>query len=299
MAEQGTHKPLVGSSNLPLATQEREVSFLRSGSHSRGSLFCVGEMPLESHGHSRLPEPFGERDDTMKRGLLILVLVMLGALVLGCDGGDPTDLAAPVKTLRPTFTPMPSATNTPVASPTVQPSDTPLPTSTPLPATDTPQLPTMTPVPSSTPEPPTATTAPPAATRRPATRTPVPPTATPTPAAQHIVGSHGVSGLVIARDKTTFAVGEKAFFVYEAVNHTQDPIGFVKLGIKASNGQFNTSWINPDTILPDVPFRNEDGLTFNTPGTYRIALAICFARCDEADADWEEFWDGAATITVK
>jgi hypothetical protein len=28
-------------------------------------------------------------------------------------------------------------------------------------------------------------------------------------------------------------------------------------------------------------------------------LAICFARCGEADADWEEFPRGAATITVK
>jgi hypothetical protein len=114
-----------------------------------------------------------------------------------------------------------------------------------------------------------------------------------------VVGSHGVSGLVIARDKTTFAVGEKAFFTYEALNHTEDPIAFEKLGIKASNGLFNTSWVNPDFIMPDVPFRHDDGLTFSTPGTYRVFLAICFARCDESDADWEEFWDGAATITVR
>lgn len=235
----------------------------------------------------------------MKRGALILVLVMLGVLCMGCDSGAPSELAAPVKTLRPTFTPMPSATNTPPPVPTLAPTYTPLPTNTPLPVTDTPELPTATLMPSATPELPTPTTAPPTATTKPATRTPVPPTPTPTPVARHVVGSHGVSGLVIARDKTTFVVGEKAFFVYEAVNHTEDPIGFERLGIKASNGQFNTSWINPDVILPDVPFRHDDGLTFTTPGTYRVALAICFARCDEADADWEEFWDGAATITVK
>jgi hypothetical protein len=113
------------------------------------------------------------------------------------------------------------------------------------------------------------------------------------------VGAHGISGLVIARDKTTFAVGEKAFFTYEALNHTKDPVGFEKLGIKASNGQFNTSWVNPDVILPDVPFKHDDGLTFNSPGTYDIMLAICFARCGQSDADWEEFPRGAATITVQ
>lgn len=235
----------------------------------------------------------------MKRRTWILVLVMLGVLSIGCATDAPTELAEPVKTLRPTFTPMPSATNTPLPTPTLAPTRTPRPTNTPLPATDTPELPTATPTPSDTPGPPTPTTAPPTVTTKPPTRTPVPPTSTPTPAAQHVVGTHGVSGLVIARDKTTFAVGEKAFVIYEAVNHTEDPIGFEKLGIKASNGQFNTSWINPDVILPGVPFRHDDGLIFSAPGTYKVALAICFARCDEADADWEEFWDGAATITVK
>jgi hypothetical protein len=127
----------------------------------------------------------------------------------------------------------------------------------------------------------------------------VPPTATPKPQAKHVAGAHGISGLVIARDKTTFAVGEKAFFTYEAVNHSKDPVGFELLGIKASNGLFNTSWINPDVIQPGVPFKNDDGLTFNTPGTYKVFLAICFARCTQADADWEEFPLGAATITVK
>lgn len=112
-------------------------------------------------------------------------------------------------------------------------------------------------------------------------------------------GSHGVSGLVIARDKTTFSVGEKAFFTYEAINHTKDPVGFVLLGLKASDGQFNTSWVNPDVILPGTPFRHDDGMTFNRPGSYRVMLAICFDRCGETDADWEEFPRGAALITVQ
>jgi hypothetical protein len=114
-----------------------------------------------------------------------------------------------------------------------------------------------------------------------------------------VVGSHGVSGLVIARDKTTFSVGEKAFFTYEVLNHTEDPVGFERLVIKAINGPRNTSWVNPDFILPDVPFRHDDGLTFDTPGTYKVLVSICFARFGEADADWEEFPYGAATITVR
>ncbi len=235
----------------------------------------------------------------MKPKLFILVLVIAGVLCLGCGGGAPTEVAAPVKTLRPTFTPLPSATNTPIPSPTPLPTNTPRLTNTPLPPTDTPPPPTATPSLTNTPEPPTPTSAPPTATKRPVKPTKVPPTPTPPPAAEHVVGSHGVSGLVIARDKTTFAVGEKAFFTYEALNHTKDPVGFELLGLKASNGLFNTSWVNPDVILPGVPFRHDDGLTFNTPGTYKVMLAICFSSCGESDADWEEFPYGAATITVR
>ena len=239
----------------------------------------------------------------MKLSSLILVLVLAGVLCLGCGDGSlsesPGEALTPVKTLRPTFTPMPTATNTPVPTYTPLPTDTPEPTSTPLPPSNTPEPTVVELSPTATPLPPTPTSAPPTATRKPATRTPAPPTATPTPAAKHVVGSHGVSGLVIARDKTTFAVGEKAFFTYEALNHTEDPVGFEKLGIKASNGLFNTSWVNPDFVLPDVPFRHDDGLTFTAPGTYQVFLAICFARCGESDADWEEFPYGAATITVR
>jgi hypothetical protein len=114
-----------------------------------------------------------------------------------------------------------------------------------------------------------------------------------------VVGSHGISGLVTARDKTTFSVGEKAFFVYEAINHTENPVGFEKLGIKANDQVQNTSWLNPDVIQPGTPFTHDDGLTFNSPGTYKVFLWICFARCDAADGDWEEFQQGAATIVVK
>jgi len=246
----------------------------------------------------------------MKHKHLVWALAILAMVGLGCGlpsflARAPEATAEPVATLRPTFTPLPLASLTPTPSPTPLPTDVPPPTSTPVPPSDTPALPTETPLPpadspTATPEPPSPTAPPPpAATRVPVQPTRVPPTATAAPQAQHVVGAHGVSGLVTARDKTVFAVGEKAWFTYEARNHTQDPVAFVLLGIKASNGQFNTSWVNPDTIVPNVPFKHDDGLTFNTPGTYKVMLAICFARCDAADGDWEEFPRGAATITVK
>ncbi len=248
----------------------------------------------------------------MKHRHLFFALVIWGIVGLGC--GFPSFVAqvpqatpAPVKTLRPTFTAMPAATETlpPTPTPTPAPTDTPLPSATPLPLTDTAEPPTPTPIPptqappTDTPEPPTPTPAPPTATRAPAQPTKVPPTPVPKPEAKHVVGSHGVSGLVVARDKTTFAVGETAYFTYEALNHTQNPVGFEKLGIKASNGLFNTSWINPDIIQPGTPFKHDDGLAFSSPGTYKVFLAICFARCSQGDADWEEFPLGAATIIVK
>ncbi len=246
----------------------------------------------------------------MKHRPLLLALVIWGIVSLSCSvpsflARAPETTPIPVRTSRPTFTPTPPATNTLQPTLTPVPPDTPLPTSTPLPPTDTPVPPTLTPppatdtpvVPTDTPIPPTPV--PPRATKPPPRPTKAPPTRTPAPKARHVAGSHGISGLVVARDKTTFAVGEKAFFTYEALNHTKDPVGFTLLGIKASNGLFNTSWINPDVIVPGVPFKHDDGLTFNSPGTYKVLLAICFARCGESDADWEEFPHGAATITVK
>ena len=247
----------------------------------------------------------------MKRQHFAIAFALLLPLILACNllenpTGQPVAGAPPTRTPRPTFTAtLPPQPNAPAAAnqqaeqvavdaqpaPTEAPADTPtpepLPTDTPVPEpTNTPEPPpTDTPVPL-----PTNTSAPP----------PPPPTDTPVPQpAGPVVGQFGISGKVTARDKTTFAVGEKAFFVYEATNHTDAPVSFTKLGIKASNGHFNTSWINPDTIYPGVPFKHDDGLTFDVPGTYQVFLAICYFGCDGGDAVWEEYPDGAATITVQ
>ncbi len=249
----------------------------------------------------------------MKYRQMLILLTILGILGLGCGvpglvAQAPTAIPVPpTKTPKPTFTPVPSPTNTIPPTATPIPTDTPPPTNTPKP-TDT-LAPTDTPAPpTDTPAPPTDTSVPPTATNVPPTKPPPPPTApppptnTPMPKGQHLEGAHGVSGLVTPRDKTTFSVGEKAFFVYEAINHTKDPVKFELLGLKASDGQFQTSWVNPDVIRPGTPFSHDDGITFNAPGTYQVVLAICYKNCDKSEeglAEWEEYPHGAATITVK
>lgn len=229
------------------------------------------------------------------RAILLLLPTLLACNVL--RPSQPEQAAVkPTNTPRPTFTHTPTAiptmeqpvvTDTPAPAAVIPPTNTPLPTETPSPIpvpTDTPApVPTDTPVPTNPPAP--AAPAP--------TNTPVPAPAGPA------VGQFGISGKVIARDKTTFAVGEKAFFTYEATNHTDAPVTFTLLGIKASNGQFNTSWINPDVFQPGVPFRHDDGLAFDKPGTYQVFLAVCYTGCGQANAVWEEYQSGAATITVQ
>lgn len=236
-----------------------------------------------------------------KFSFLLIIPFMLACNLLAPSEPAPIVTRA-THTPRPTFTPTQpidmaaqaitdTQENTSADIPPVEPTATetlvPPPTDTPAPeptAAETPIPPTNTPIP------PTNTPAPPP----PPANTPIPPTP-----AGPVVGQFGISGKVTARDKTTFGVGEKAFFTYAATNHTGAPVSFVKLGIKASNGQFNTSWINPDIIPANAVFQHDDGLTFDVPGTYQVFLAICYTDCDGGGAVWEEYQDGAATITVQ
>lgn len=215
------------------------------------------------------------------RPLLVFLLVCLAlGASLSCAPSRkaPQATVEPTNTLRPTFTDVPPATDTPAATATftVTPTE---------PATPTAE-------PSATPEP-TATP-----TRKP---TRVPPTPTPrptnTPAPQ--VGSHGVLGkLRLRQNRTDYAVREKIFFVFEAENHTDRDIPFGILGMKADNGQFQTSWSSDAYSLKidaRSVFSRDDNMAFSAPGTYTVRLAICFsayADCSVAGADWEEFSPG-------
>ena len=125
------------------------------------------------------------RMDFKKRMQARLVFGVLIVASLACATNTPV---ANIATARPTRTPFPTFTLTPIP-PTSTPrptdtntpiyTDTPIPTATPIP-TDTP-VPTGTPVPTDTP---TNTPVPPTNTAVPATNTPVPPTPTPPPVAQ-------------------------------------------------------------------------------------------------------------------
>lgn len=251
-----------------------------------------------------------------RKWMFIWLLFVLLACDLMATPGPQAALPPSTRTPVPTFTPTATrqsaesktateeaqaAAQTQAATEAANPPQS-TPDETPAPAA------TDTPVPTDTPAPTATATPPPTATPSPVppTNTPVPqpaapaPTNTPVPQpAQPVVGQYGVSGKVIVRDSPTVAVGQKAYFTYEATNHTEAPVQFGLLGLKASNGQFNTSWINPDSIQVGSPFRHDDALIFEQPGTYEVYLAICYAFCDSDNPVWEEYRSGAATITVQ
>lgn len=217
-----------------------------------------------------------------RTALVLLALLLALAAAMGCTSApaaEPTPTTAgQTKTPRPTFTSAPTVTDTPAA------------TATPTTA------PTATPEPTSTPEP----TGIPTATRVPPTPKPQP---TDPPAPQ--AGAHGVLGRVRLREnRTEYGVGEQVFIVFTAENHTAGDIPFGILGLKASNGQFQTSWTS-DVYSWSIPangvFERDDHVKFSEPGTYNIKLAICFSQfgdCQGGGADWEEFGPGV-TVTIR
>jgi hypothetical protein len=119
--------------------------------------------------------------------LLMLLACATNTPVARLATARPTRTPLPTFTptpLPPTATPVPTETDTPVPTNTVPPTATPLPTNTPPPEATATPIPTDTPIPTNTPIPPTPapTQVPPTATPLPAA-TPVSPVATPTPGA--------------------------------------------------------------------------------------------------------------------
>ncbi len=99
-------------------------------------------------------------------------------------------------------------------------------------------------------------------------------------------------------------MNEKVFFVFAAENRTNGDIPFGILGFKASDGAFHTSWTS-DVYSWKIPangvFSKDDGMSFSTPGTYTVKLAICFStfgECQGAGAQWEEFNPGVV-VTIR
>jgi len=206
-----------------------------------------------------------------------------------------------------------SFTHTPTN--TRPPTETPPPTNTPQP-TDTA---TETPQPSET----LADTAVPSATVAPTrTKAPisvqptdVPPTAPPPPTSVPAAGTHGIQGTLTLcnPEKSSFATNiERICFHEKIVNTTNNPIYYGKLGVLITNlstnqSSYHDSWtdvtIGPGCTGPSGTCGGpwEDGAYLNAPGSYRLALTMCYSKVDACvggTGDWETFPSNIVVTTV-
>lgn len=213
----------------------------------------------------------------------------LGRRISSLINGTPTWTPSP--TPPPTFTPVPTAT--PTLTPTATPTQTPTP-----PPTDTP-VSTATPAPTDTPEPePVEEEAPPPEPPPPAEEPK--PAEAPAPAAP-AVGAHGVQGVLTLRDKSEFAVGEDVWFKFTATNKSGKTLLWSILGVKASTGQFQSSW-SGDFSMNDGDVKDwEDKMNIGQAGQHTLVLSMCFSPlsvCQSPDGDWEDV-SPPVTVTVK
>ena len=211
--------------------------------------------------------------------------------------------AIPSSTLPPTVAPAPTDI---VQEATAVPTDAAVP-STPVPvATDTVAPPIVAP----------SNTRPPQPIVVVPTDTPLPtvaaPTATPAPPAS----ARGITGeLTLCNpEKHTFAAAiERICFHEKIVNTTSQTVSYGIIGVQAANltggpGQFQTSWRGDLAIGAGCtgPTNNcggpwEDGLYIATPGTYRLALAICYSKldvCVGSSGDWETLTSGIDVTVI-
>jgi cytoskeletal protein RodZ len=186
---------------------------------------------------------------------------------------------------------------------TVPPTDTAAPTETPVAETATPETTSTVAV--------AATNTRPPATSAPVVVQPtaVPPTNTPVPPQ---TGTHGITGsLTLCNpEKSSFATNiERICFYEKIVNTTSNSVYYGKLGVSIVNvdtgaATFHNSWtdvtIGPGCTGPSGTCGGpwEDGTYLPNPGTYRLALSICYSAVDACvggTGEWETF---PSNITV-
>jgi cytoskeletal protein RodZ len=233
----------------------------------------------------------------------VVAIVVLGS-ILGCSCSLAnvlpkrlTQLIQGTPTRKPTATPRP--TNTPTQTPTSTATPTATPTDTPAP-TDTP-VPTNTPVPADTPEPTAApkrvAKAPAAqpAEAKPAAAAPAQPAA---PAAGG--GAHGVQGMLELTDKkSVYKSGEDVWFHFVATNKKDVAIPYGILGVKATTGQFQSSWSGALRINGGEALDWKDKININGTGDQALFLSMCFSKvdvCQGPNGDWENI---AGPVPVK
>lgn len=229
----------------------------------------------------------------------VIAIVVLGS-ILGCSCSLAsvlpkrlTQLIQGTPTRKPTATPRP--TSTPTNTPTL--TETPTATATP---TDTPTntaVPTTTAVPTDTPEP---TAAPKRVTAKPAAPKPAPAQPAAPASANTGGGAHGVVGMLELTDKKSeYNVGEDVWFHFVAKNQKEVAIPYGILGVKASTGQFQSSWSGALRLDAGESLDWKDKINLNGAGDQQLFLSMCFSKvdvCQGANGDWENI---AGPVPVK
>lgn len=91
------------------------------------------------------------------------------------------------------------------------------------------------------------------------------------------------------QDRKNYAPGERIFVMMQLKNNTNEAKSFGLLGLLTSAGRRQVCWL--DGIVPaQGAFQHEDGLAFESPGTYQIQLFICPAKkagCVKDETLWQ------------
>jgi hypothetical protein len=88
--------------------------------------------------------------------------------------------------------------------------------------------------------------------------------------------------------QSIYAVGEEALIGIEVMNPGRQPVPFTVLGLLAGPDRFQSCQEN-GFFAPGEFFRQEAKLSFDTPGIYKVQLAICSAPREACQASWVPF----------
>jgi hypothetical protein len=141
-------------------------------------------------------------------------------------------------------------------------------------------------------------------------------TPTPTPAATLPSGSGLAGSLALCNPaQTTYPVGSDVCVIETIQNHNPFTVNYSILGVavRGPENGFQTSWGGSLSIGPGCTgpvdtcggpwqdnVRGPNNQHFTAPGSYTLALSICFSSysaCQQPGANWQEFSPGIA-ITI-
>jgi hypothetical protein len=151
--------------------------------------------------------------------------------------------------------------------------------------------------------------APPTPIPPPPTSTPVPPTPVPVPTNTPATGSaHGIRGdyFTLESSAREYAVNQDIWFKFSATNTSGATVPYRCLGAKVVGvGAAQCSWGNSssDALKPNDTIVWNDHINIGTPGTYTLALGICYLNSPgecraSVSAGWEVLSSGIQ-VTIK